>query len=197
MFSSKDLNTRVLEQSGDGPLEKYRRVLGENMNNTSTNRGLRTIIYAVATYKQNSEGLSNFYPKRIVESGGIYTQLLKKKLHFLMSCIFSISYLLKNFYIFLIQCLYETLSLINIGTGERKQFTAPAVSYFIACLSFHVLSIFGILCWVTFATSFLKLLLFHCYSQVATIFTFLSKFSGELLFRRRDRSLPYPNTLRN
>ena len=34
-FSSKGLNKRVLEQSGDGPLEKYRRVLNEKVHVTS------------------------------------------------------------------------------------------------------------------------------------------------------------------
>ena len=38
-FSSKGLNKRVLEQSGDGPLEKYRRVLNEKVDVTSNNRG--------------------------------------------------------------------------------------------------------------------------------------------------------------
>ena len=38
-FCSKGLNKRVLEQSGDGPLEKYRRVLNEKVNVTSNNRG--------------------------------------------------------------------------------------------------------------------------------------------------------------
>ena len=38
--SSKRLNKRVLEQSGDGPLEIYRRVLNEKINVTSNRRGL-------------------------------------------------------------------------------------------------------------------------------------------------------------
>ena len=41
-FSNKRLIRRVLEQSGDGPLENYRRVLNENVNVTSNNRGFRT-----------------------------------------------------------------------------------------------------------------------------------------------------------
>ena len=40
-LSSKDVNKRVLEQSGGGPLEKYRRVLLETVNVTS-NKRLRT-----------------------------------------------------------------------------------------------------------------------------------------------------------
>ena len=51
-FSSKDLNNRVLEQSGDGPLEKYRRVLNKKVNVTSNNRGFRTNNHSVATYEQ-------------------------------------------------------------------------------------------------------------------------------------------------
>ena len=38
-FSGKGLNKRVLEQSGYGPLEKYRRVLNQKVNVTSNNRG--------------------------------------------------------------------------------------------------------------------------------------------------------------
>ena len=76
-FSSKDLNKRVLEQSGDVPLEKYRRVLNEKVNVSSNNRGFRTNSHSVATYEQVKKGLSYFYPKRIVETVGIYTQLIK------------------------------------------------------------------------------------------------------------------------
>ena len=75
-FSSKSLNKRVLEQSGGGPLEKYRIVLKEKVNVTSNNRGFRTNNHSVATYEQVKKGLSYFYPKRIVESDGTHTQLL-------------------------------------------------------------------------------------------------------------------------
>ena len=51
-FSSEDLNKRVLEQGGDGPLEKYRKVLNEKTNVTSNNRGFRTNNHSVATYEQ-------------------------------------------------------------------------------------------------------------------------------------------------
>ena len=57
-FSSKGLNKRVLEQSGDGPLEKYRRVLNEKVNVTSNNRGFHTNNHSVATYEQVKKGLS-------------------------------------------------------------------------------------------------------------------------------------------
>ena len=43
-FSSKGLHKRALEQSGDGPLEKYRRVLNEKVNVTSNNRGFEQTI---------------------------------------------------------------------------------------------------------------------------------------------------------
>ena len=75
-FSNKSLNKRVPEQSGDGPLEKYRRVLNEKVNVTSNNRGFRTNNHSVATYEQVKKGLSYFYPKRIVETDGIHTQPL-------------------------------------------------------------------------------------------------------------------------
>ena len=72
-FSSKHFNKRVREQSGDGPLEKYRKVLNEKVNITSNNRGFRTSNHSVATYEQVKKGLSYFYPKRIVETDGIHT----------------------------------------------------------------------------------------------------------------------------
>ena len=45
----------------DGPTEKYRRVMDEIINLTSTNRGFRTINHCVATYEQTKRGLSYFY----------------------------------------------------------------------------------------------------------------------------------------
>ena len=57
-LSSKGLNKRKLEQGGDGPLEKYRRVLNEKVNVTSNNRGLRTNNHIVATYEQVKKALS-------------------------------------------------------------------------------------------------------------------------------------------
>ena len=73
-FSSKGLNKRVLEQSGDGPLEKYRRVLNKKVYVTSNNRGVRTNNHSVATHEQVRKGLSYVYPNRIVETDGIHTQ---------------------------------------------------------------------------------------------------------------------------
>ena len=57
-------------------MSKYRKVLGEVVNVTSTNRGFRTIQHSVATYEQTKIRLSYFYPKRIVEEDGIHTKLL-------------------------------------------------------------------------------------------------------------------------
>ena len=73
-FSSKGLNKRILEQSGDGPLEKYRRVLEEKVKITS-NIAFRTQNHALATYEQTKKGLSYFYPKRIVAADGNHTIL--------------------------------------------------------------------------------------------------------------------------
>ena len=75
-FSSKGLNKRVLEQSGDGPLEKYRRLLNEKVKITSNKRGFRTTNRSVDVYEQVNKGLSYFCLKRIVETDGIHTQLL-------------------------------------------------------------------------------------------------------------------------
>ena len=68
-FSSKGLNKRTREYCGDGPMSKYREVLEEAVNVTSTNRGFRTVQHSVATHEQTKKGLSYFYPKRIEEDG--------------------------------------------------------------------------------------------------------------------------------
>ena len=57
-FSSKGLNKRVLEQSGERQLEKYRRVLNEKVNLTSNSTGFRTNNHSVATYEQVKKGPS-------------------------------------------------------------------------------------------------------------------------------------------
>ena len=57
-------------------MAKYRKVLEESVNVTSTNRGFRTIHHSVATYEQTKKGLSYFYPKRKVEEDGIHTKPL-------------------------------------------------------------------------------------------------------------------------
>ena len=76
-FISKEFNKRILEESGDGgPMSKYRKVLEEAVNVTSTKRGFRTNQHSVATYEQTKRGLSYFYPKRLVEKDGIHTKPL-------------------------------------------------------------------------------------------------------------------------
>ena len=75
-FSSKGLNKRTLEDCGDGPMTKYRKVLNEFTNVTSTNMGFRTADHSVATYEQTKKGLSYFYPKRFVPDDGIHTRPL-------------------------------------------------------------------------------------------------------------------------
>ena len=73
-FSSKGLNKLALEQSGDGLLEKYRRVLNEKVKVISNNRGFRTNNQSIATSEQVKKGLSYFYPERTVESDGSHTE---------------------------------------------------------------------------------------------------------------------------
>ena len=63
-FSSEGLNKRTLEDSGDGPMSKYRNVLEEVNFVTSTNRRFGTMQHAVATYEQTKKRLSYFYPKK-------------------------------------------------------------------------------------------------------------------------------------
>ena len=75
-FSSKGLNKRGLDDSGDNPMSKHRRALDEAINIKSTNRGFRTINHMVATNEQTKKGLSYFYPKRQVLDDGIYTKIL-------------------------------------------------------------------------------------------------------------------------
>ena len=75
-FSSKGLNKRTLEDCGDGPVAKYRKVLDEFIIVTSTNRGFRTVHNSVATYEQTKKGLSYFHPKRTVDADGIQTRPL-------------------------------------------------------------------------------------------------------------------------
>ena len=75
-FSSKSSNKRTLEDCGDGPMAKDRKVLDEFINVTSTNRGFRTVHHSVATYEQTKKSVSYFYPKRIVDADGIHIRAL-------------------------------------------------------------------------------------------------------------------------
>ena len=76
-ISSKGLTKRILEDCGNGgQVSKYRTVLEESVNLTSTIRAFWTIQYSLATYEQTKKGLSYFYPKRIVDEDGIDTKHL-------------------------------------------------------------------------------------------------------------------------
>ena len=77
-FSIKGSNKRTLEDVGDGPMSKYRKVLEEVFIVTSTSRCFRTIQHAVATYEQTNKGLSHLYPERNVQPDGIHTGPLNK-----------------------------------------------------------------------------------------------------------------------
>ena len=122
-FSSNGLNERVLEQSGDGTLEKYRRVLNEKVNVTSNNRGFRTNIHSVATYEKIKKGLSYLYPKRIVETDEIHTQPFNLKdipsFFFLQSRIFIQLQTILTF-LTLIQSFYIAVSHISNRTRRGK-----------------------------------------------------------------------------
>ena len=59
-LSSKGLNKRTLEDCGVGPKTKYRKVLGEFNNVTSTNRDFRTVHHNVATYEQRKRDCLTF-----------------------------------------------------------------------------------------------------------------------------------------
>ena len=76
-FRSMGLNKRTLEDCGDGPMSKCRKVSEEEVNVTSTNRGFRTMKHSVTTYEQTKKGLFYFYPKRPVEEDGIRTKPLE------------------------------------------------------------------------------------------------------------------------
>ena len=77
-FSSKGLNKRVREDSGDGLMAKYRSLLDYDFNLTSTNREFRTVNPMVATYQQTKKGLRCFYPKSQAGADGIHKIRLKR-----------------------------------------------------------------------------------------------------------------------
>ena len=57
-LSSNGLNKRSLEDCGDGSMSKYRKVLEDAVNVTSTNRSFQTRKHSVASYEQTKKGLS-------------------------------------------------------------------------------------------------------------------------------------------
>ena len=76
-FSSKRLNRRTFEDSADGPMAKYRKVLVETESLTSTNRGFRTKNPLVAIYEQTKNGISYIYLNQRNESDGFHIIPLK------------------------------------------------------------------------------------------------------------------------
>ena len=54
-FSSKGLNRGTLEDCGDGPMAKYRKVLDDIINVTSTNGRFRTVHHSAATYEHTKK----------------------------------------------------------------------------------------------------------------------------------------------
>ena len=54
-ISSKGINKRALEDSGDDPMAKYRQVLDKAVILKSTNREFKTINLAVATYERTKK----------------------------------------------------------------------------------------------------------------------------------------------
>ena len=69
-FGSKILNKPAIEDSGVGPMVKYRQVSDESVKLNSYNRGFATINHAVATYEEIKKTLCYFYPKWEVECDG-------------------------------------------------------------------------------------------------------------------------------
>ena len=57
------VSTNAYWNTGDGPLEKYRRVLKEKVNVTSNKRGFGTNNRSVTTYEQVQKGLFYFCSK--------------------------------------------------------------------------------------------------------------------------------------
>ena len=75
-FSSKDLNKWILEQSGDGFPEKYRKVLDDAVNNTLKNNSFRAKDNSVAIDEQTKWRFFKFYHNRFVEDDATPTRPL-------------------------------------------------------------------------------------------------------------------------
>ena len=97
-FSRKGLNERTVGDCEDGPMSKYRNVLEEAVNITSTNRGFRTVQHRIATYEQTKRKLSYFYPKRKVEEDGIHTKPLHLQVLMIFLIVCPFLYNLINFF---------------------------------------------------------------------------------------------------
>ena len=90
-FSSKELIKRTFQDSEDGHMAKYRKVLDKTEKAKSTNRRFRTKNHCVATYDQAKKRLL-FYPNRIFESDE--TLLFLCKFKFFMDEVFAQIYTL-------------------------------------------------------------------------------------------------------
>ena len=77
IFSSKGLNKQIIEDTVDGPMAKYRKVLHGTEIVTSTNCGFRTKNHCVLTYEPTKRRFSYYLSKEIVDSDGIHTLPLK------------------------------------------------------------------------------------------------------------------------
>ena len=73
---SKWVKKLANEDSGDRPMSKYRRVLDEALNLTSTYIWFRTINHTVASYEQAKKGFSYCCSKRQVRDDGLHTKTL-------------------------------------------------------------------------------------------------------------------------
>ena len=61
------LNKSVLEENGDGPPERYRRVLNEKVNVTSNKRGFRTNNHSVTNSEQVTLTMNTLnYERRVL-----------------------------------------------------------------------------------------------------------------------------------
>ena len=63
-FSSRRLNKRTFERSGDRPKAKYRKFLEETGNVKPTKAGFRKKNHSIVTYEHTKKGLSYFMQKR-------------------------------------------------------------------------------------------------------------------------------------
>ena len=85
------------------------------------------------------------------------------------------------FIFFFLQFFYLTWSEISICTRRAKRlrlmhyFNSWLLILFKAALSFFILSIIGILYWITTATGFWPSFFLHCHSEVATKCKFIVK----------------------
>ena len=64
IFSSKGLNKRTLEDTGDEPMSKYRRVADKAVNLKSTNHGFKTSSHLVGTYEQTKKRSQMLLPEK-------------------------------------------------------------------------------------------------------------------------------------